>query len=54
MLIVFNLLYKLKLVQYMEDFMEEEVFCANPDCGSDGKLCPDCGNAMPRPVKIGN
>lgn len=32
----------------------EEIPCANPSCGTDEKICPDCGNAMPKPTKIGN
>jgi hypothetical protein len=28
--------------------------CAHPLCGENGKMCPECGNAMPKPIKIGN
>ena len=30
------------------------IFCANSDCGKDGKICSDCGNFMPKIEKIGN
>jgi len=31
-----------------------QIFCPHPLCGNDGKMCPECGNAMPKPEKIGN
>lgn len=31
-----------------------QVLCPHPLCGDDGKVCPECGNAMPKPKKIGN
>ncbi|MDE2001230.1 MAG: haloacid dehalogenase-like hydrolase [Patescibacteria group bacterium] len=46
---------RMKLADIMQEpARDERVACANPLCGKNEKTCPDCGNSLPKPMKVGN
>lgn len=45
---------KIEAPFFLPEIPEDKIPCANPSCGEDGKICPECGNFIIRAEKTGN